>query len=52
MTVAELIKELEKMPQDYDVVYYANISDKDIRFDITGILNVNNVNKIIELDFV
>lgn len=52
MKVSELIKELEQMPQNYDVVYYANISDKDIRFDITGILNVNNVDKTIELDFV
>jgi hypothetical protein len=52
MTVAELIKKLEKMPQDYDVTYYANIGDKDIRFDITGILNVNDVDKTIELDFV
>ena len=52
MTVAELIKELERIPQDYDVIYCANVSDKDLRFDICGILNVNDVDNTIELDFV
>lgn len=52
MTVEELIKELQKMPQDYDVVNYVNICGRDIRVDISDIIGVNNIDKTVSLDFV
>lgn len=49
MTVAELIKKLEKMPQDYDVIHKTyNEFNEDIIEEITDML-VLNYSKQIEL---
>lgn len=47
MTVAELIKELEKIPQDYNVVYmtYDEFGDSFLE-DVTNILVLNHSKQI------
>ena len=47
MTVAELIKELEKMPQDYNIIYktYDEFGEDSLE-DVTNILVFNHSKQI------
>lgn len=49
MTVAELIKELEKMPQDYSVVFFIDNDECfQPKYDVDEV-DINFSNKTIEL---
>ena len=53
MTVAELIKELEKMPQDYEVGFTAFLEGNSSEGynPISGIENINHNSKQVELEW-